>query len=354
VTLLKTLATVLTVVLLPASLLSAAHLSAPRHAAPYPTPSHEPDGCSVVGNPDPQLAARAMAACVSARHRLEDLFGEPAATVKLHLVPELRLPSFWVAKDSVAAYVPTLPGGADSLGSFQQWERSAPHEIAHALYNARTGILHPYGPGDGDWFVEAVAIWAESDASRQNRIHQAAGPYRHVVELPRVLSMHHPMQDSRGVSLERVTTSICRGICPDRPDTLYIREMTRADGTRTVDTLSADSPILVQSEVATAFYATALAVLQFVHERGGPAAVRLIEERLRAGAGADALVNVPGLPPAFEDFSREWEEWLAHAARREPAAASESEPKSAGQIGAKSAPAASINASGSQLSATQQ
>jgi hypothetical protein len=238
--------------------------------------------------------------------------------VKLLLVPELPLLSFLVKKDTVVAYVPRLPGGADSLGSFQQWERRASHEIAHALYNARTGTFHRYGPGAGDWFVEAVAIWAEYDASRQDRLHQAAGGYRRVLELPRLLSMHHPMQDSRGVSMERVTTSICRGICPGRPDTLYIREMTRADGTRTVDTLSADSPILVQNEVATAFYAAAIAVLQFVHERGGPAAVRLLEERLRAGAGGDALVNLPGLPPAFEDFSREWEAWLEHAARREP------------------------------------
>jgi hypothetical protein len=309
-------------VMLPVCLLSTAQSSAGTDRATDPAPFAAPDGCFVLGHPDPQLAARAMAACVIARYRLENLFGQPAATVKLHLVPELPLLSFRVTKDTVAAYVPTLPGGADSLGSFQQWERSAPHEIAHALYNARSGTFHPYGPGAGDWFVEAVAIWAESDASRHNRIRQAAGAYRHVLELPRVLSMYHPMQDSRGVSLERVTTSICRGICPDRPDTLYIREMTRADGTRTVDTLSADSPILVQGEVATAFYATAIALLQFVHERGGPAAVRLIEERLRVGAGAGALVNVPGLPPAFEHFSRDWEEWLEHAARREPFGAS--------------------------------
>jgi hypothetical protein len=321
VTPLKILLTILTAVLLPAFLLSAVHSSAAPDPALYAAPYDEHDGCSVVGNPDPQLAARAVAACVMARQRLEHLFGQPAATVNLHLVPELPLLSFRFTKDTVAAYVPTLPGGADSLGSFQQWERSAPHEIAHALYNARTGIFHPYGPGAGDWFVEAVAIWAEYDASRQQRIHQAAGTYRHVLDLPRLLNMHHPMQDSRGMSLERVTTSICRGICPDRPDTLYIREMTRADGTRTVDTLSADSPILVQGEVATAFYAAAIAVLQFVHEHGGPAAVRLIEERLRAGAGADALVNVPGLPPAFADFARGWEEWLEDAARRQPAGA---------------------------------
>jgi hypothetical protein len=321
VTPLKILATVLTAVLLPAFLLSAVHSFAAPDPALYAAPYDEHDGCSVIGTPDPQLAARARAACVMARQRLENLFGQPAATVNLHLVPELPLPSFRVSRDTVTAYVPTLPGGADSLGSFLHWERSAPHEIAHALYNARTGILHLYGPGDGDWFVEAVAIWAESDASRQNRIDQAAGTYRHVLDLLRVLSMHHPMQDSRSVSLERVTTSICRGICPDR-DTLSIREMTRADGTRTVDTLSADSPILVQGEVATAFYAAAIALLQFVHERGGPAAVRVIEERLRAGAGAGALVNVPGLPPAFEHFSKEWEEWMEHPARREPFGAS--------------------------------
>jgi hypothetical protein len=252
-----------------------------------------------------------------------------------------------VARDTVTAFVPTLPGGADSLGSFQHWVRSAPHELAHALYNARTGIRHKYGPGDGDWFVEAVAVWAEDDARRQQRIVQAASSHGHVLELPCVLRMHHPMQDSRGVSMERVTTSICRGICPGRPDTLYIREMTRADGTRTVDTLSADSPILVQNEVATAFYAAAIAVLQFVHERGGPAAVRLLEERLRAGAGGDALVNLPGLPPAFEDFSREWEAWLEHAARREPdgAAVTTGASRSGQRRGPQAAPSTTGSAS---------
>jgi hypothetical protein len=334
VTPLKILVTVLTAVLLPAFLLSAVHSAAAPSAAPSAAPYNEPDGCFVIGYTEPQLAARAVAACTTARQRLENLFGQPAATVNLRFVPELPLPSFRVSKDTVTAFVPTLPGGADSLGSFQQWERRAPHEIAHALYNARTGILHPYGPGAGDWFVEAVAIWAEDDASRQHRIDQAAGTYRHVIDLLRVLSMHHPMQDSRGVSLERIVTSICRGICPDRPDTLHIREMTRADGTRTFDTLSAGSPILAQSEVATAFYATAIAILQFVHERGGPAAVRMIEERLRAGAAGHALVNLPGLPPAWEDFSSEWEEWLEHTARRERVGASGASRRQPSQVGA--------------------
>jgi hypothetical protein len=304
VTPLNVLVTLLPAVVLPAVMSSA-------------MPDRDRDGCFVIGDADAQQVALALAACATSRQRLHELFGGPAATVHLRFVPQLPLTSFRVARDTVTAFVPTLPGGADSLGSFQHWLRSAPHELAHALYNARTGMRHMYGPGDGDWFVEAVAIWAEDDARRQQRIVQAASSHGHVLELPCVLRMHHPMQDSRGVSLERITTRTCRGDCPGIPDTLSIREFTRADGTRSIDTLAAGSPVLAQGEVATAFYAIAIAVLQFVHERGGPAAVRLIEERLRAGAGDDAVVNVPGLPPAFEDFAREWEAWLERAALRE-------------------------------------
>jgi hypothetical protein len=304
VTALNVLVSLLPAVLLPTVMSSA-------------TPGGDRGGCSVIGDADAQQVALALAACATSRQRLQELFGEPAATVHLRFVPELPLTSFLVARGTVTAFVPALPGDADSLGSFQHWERSAPHELAHALYNARTGVRHVYGPGDGDWFVEAVAIWAEDDARRQQRIVQAASTHGRVLELPSVLRMHHPMQDSRGVSLERITTRTCRGECPGITDTLSIREFTRADGTRSVDTLAAGSPVLAQGEVATAFYAVAIAVLQFVHEHGGPAAVRLVEERLRAGAGNDALVNVPGLPPAFEDFVREWEAWLERAALRE-------------------------------------
>jgi hypothetical protein len=296
-------------------------------------PGGDRDGCFIVGEADPQQAARAMAACATSRQRLEGLFDTPAATVNLHFVPELPLLSFRVAKDTVEAFISTLPGGADRLGSFQQWEMHASHEIAHALYDARTGTLHTKGPGNGDWFMEAVAIWAEHDADRQRRIDQAANEYRHVLDLPSVLRMQHPMHGTVEVRMERIYPRVCRGVCPGMPDT-PIREVTRADGVRTVDTLTADSPILAHSRVALAFYATSFAVLQFVHERGGSAAVRLIEERLRAGAGVDALNDVPGLPPVFEEFRREWESWLDEAARRKPPA--------------------SIRASGSKLPAAQQ
>lgn len=273
--------------------------------------------CAVTGSATPSQVEQALAACSRARSRLNLLFGEqaPHATIAFVSRPSS---DFALRKDSIVMYAPIESGSSHDYGTFQSWLAVAPHEIAHILYDARTGVVHRYGRGHGDWFMEAVAMWAEEDHRRSHRLRQAGAIAPEALSLREVLQLHHP-NHADGASLPRgrmrIETNICRVPCPGRPDTLHVVEQVLADGTATVDTVPSSSPVLARIAIATAFYSLSLSILDFVYERGGSTAVRIIEERVRAGrGGVESVEGLPGLPATLDGFEREWRRWLEQAA----------------------------------------
>jgi hypothetical protein len=281
-----------------------------------PTPGPAEFECVVASRLGGTQIDRARAACMQARNRIAALFGQPAARVVLRFVDTPPRAQFEVRRDTVIAFVPTGKGGRMEYGSFDQWAATAAHEIAHNLFAARSGTPHRYGPDRGDWFMEAVAIWAEADADRDRRMRQLWADGRNRLPLREVLRMHHPNYAAgpRPARIERLIMDICRVPCPGRPDTVVVRQTILADGTERVDTLAATTPHIDQQALVVAFYGIAYSVLAFIHDRGGAAAVRLVEERIRAGNARDAVLGVGDLPATFAAFEAEWSKWLELAA----------------------------------------
>jgi hypothetical protein len=253
-------------------------LGAALAAAPPPSGG----GCDVIGETDERAdVERAHAACRDARTRFGELFGvaAPAAVVVLADEPGYRI---GVAAGRALVRWPTgavLAASVDGDVALQ-WSDVLPHEIAHALL-----VVHVYPDGfarhDGygtplpDWFEEGVAIWAEPPASRLGRVAQARSLDGARRDLRSIVEGSHPALANREAFAAR-------------------------DGGR----LPADAALW-------AFYPQSAAVLAFVHDAGGSAAVRELARRLAAAVPPyEALLGLPGaadaaaLEAAWQRFMR--------------------------------------------------
>ena len=253
-------------------------MPAPRADAP----------CVVSGATAAADEARALAACESARARFTALFGvaAPAALVMLREQPGYRTTAsgatavvHWGNGAALSAQYGSNTAARRQID--QQWTDVLPHEISHALmiahFYAQGGASahRGYGTPLADWFEEAVAIWAEPEASRATRLAQARRLPRERQDLEGILSGAHPAA-SNGVYLA------ARNGAP-----------------------ASDSAAL------WAFYPQAYSVLAFVHEHGGTAAMRALIQRLDTHAGAEMLLGLPGLPDERGALLTAWQRWLA-------------------------------------------
>jgi hypothetical protein len=249
--------------------------------------------CEVVGVTaavsDVELA---RAACDAARARFAELFGAPAPPARVELRDAAGYRTGVQAGVAVVRWpvsaAMTAPGAAGALSPrqiAQQWSDVLPHEIAHALLVVRA---YPDGfpPHDGygtplpDWFEEAVAIWAEPPASRDGRVAQARTLNPRQQDLRTITEGAHPALANRAAFAAR-------------------------DGAA----LPADSALW-------AFYPQSAAVLAFVFESGGPAAVTELKRRLLAGHPPyAALTALPDLPPDTAALESAWQRFLRAPAR---------------------------------------
>jgi hypothetical protein len=176
-----------------------------------------------------------------------------------------------------------------------------------------------YGTPLPDWFDEGVAVWMEPGAARAARLARlmegAAGRPANLAEL---LGREHPTADStfrgwRNTITIRNSVGKCRGVCtPVDTRTVIITSTVDTSGHGTVDTtyLSPESDTVRTVSPADDFYAPAFAVLAYVHERGGAAAIRDLRARLKAGqASHTALFGLPGLPRDSATLQSDWESW---------------------------------------------
>ena len=251
------------------------------------------ESCAVSGEVSAVDGARAREACQTARARFSELFGvvAPRLEIVLRSHPGYRVSD---VGQGARVYWPTsvalMPTGVDApigdLHVASQWRDVLPHEAMHAMvaahfFAAGDDLSAAYGTPLPDWFEEAVAIWAEPESQRGLRLAQARNLPPELRVLSGILATPHPAADNPALLAARDGAALPRW---DR--------------------------------ALWAFYPQAIAVLRFVHDAGGAAAVQVLAARLLAGHASDAtvLAGLPGMPAEPADVIVAWERWLPASA----------------------------------------
>lgn len=255
------------------------------------------EACEVTGRAPAADIDQARKACERARSRFGELFGDPVPGVRLVLWERGGYRTS--ARDGEAIVLwPTSRALTGRVGKGaaarryieDQWRNVLPHETAHALLAARFfDDARPDGDGDGDeapaaeyygtpfpdWLDESVAIWAESPQNRRGRAAEFRQLPQRMRELRSILAMPHPAHDDDRILAMR------------------------------------DGAPVPSDDAVLDFYPQSFAVLAFIVETGGPAAVQELAQRLLADpSDTQAIIGLPGLPTDVEGVTSAWDEWL--------------------------------------------
>ena len=288
----------------------------------------EPRDCVVSGrgpNGDFDLARKA---CARVELRFAELFGTRAPTGGLLLSREPGIASEagygkWHLRWPVSA---RLREAAKSLGKndgsvMEEWETTLPHEIGHVMLaaffypNALPIAEGEYGTPLPDWFDEAVAVWMEPPAMRQERLTQARAML-HQAALAQILKARHPFADlADGAYQTRIVLNgPCRRQCGSRirpSDTQRIVNRIFRDGRVEAETTYFAGDSLARDEPEARFYAHSFAILQYIVDRGGRRAVRELSARLQQNRfDSSVLIGLPGLPGDSTSLECDWQLWL--------------------------------------------
>lgn len=231
---------------------------------------------------------RARAACDSARARFAELLGDsaPAVLVVLHDQPGYEVASagalgivYW--PNSLALRGRDRDDETTTARIDSHWREVLPHEVMHALTMAR---FYPDGGADGhggygtplpDWFEEGIAILGEPPDSRRKRLQQARRLPAHFQDLRTILHGEHPVAGNTAL-------------------------MAPVPGAR-----------LPPDDALHAFYPQAIAVVAFVYDAGGSAAIRELGRRLAADPrDRNAITALPGLPVDLPGLLEKWQAWI--------------------------------------------
>ncbi|MBW3569574.1 MAG: hypothetical protein KY467_00585 [Gemmatimonadetes bacterium] len=181
------------------------------------------------------------------------------------------------------------------------------HEVCHQLVAGvadraarRDAPTRGYGhPALPDWFDEMAATLCEGDAARERRrAYLRANPDLRI-PLAEFARMDHPV---------RVAVSVQGAGSMPRPSADGDVQVVRGEAARQ----------LLRNMNAGLFYAQALSLGEFIHERGGAPALRTLAERLAAGrtldqALAEAKRAAPSVPGSVAELEAEWLRSLAPA-----------------------------------------
>lgn len=312
--------------------------------------------CDVAGEGPAADRALARSACERARASYFELFGLPAPPMRIYLSERPAVSGrfeqgWWALRWPTAATLEAVgrkldykPTGAEQFGSLQGWladnrEQTLPHEIGHLFLATVTGTTDlpggsthrseasEYGTPLPDWFDESVAMWMEPRAYRDARLAQVMIEGRSPPAIAAVLGSAHP-SGGMVVSGWRRTVSIrtsvgpCTGVCaPVDTRTKLITASVDSLGQASVDTAyldPKDGSALVSGAPDT-FYAPALAVMTYLHDRGGAAAAGELLSRLRRDPASRAqLAGLPGIPSDSAALQADWDAWWSSASKRLP------------------------------------
>lgn len=291
----------------------------------------EPRECIVAGrgtSADFDLARRA---CARAELRFAELFGAAAPPGGILLSREPGISSEagygkwqmrWPVTARLREAARSLDPNDDSV--LDEWQTTLPHELGHVMMAAH---FYPealpiaegeYGTPLPDWFDEAVAVWMEPDAVRQERLTQGRAMLADGA-LAQIIRQRHPYADlADGAYTTRIVLNgPCRRNCanPRRTralDTQRIVSRVFRDGRVEADTTYFVGDSLARDEPEARFYAHSFAILQYVVDRGGREAVQTLSSRLRINrSDPQILLGLPGVPADSAMLEQDWHRWLS-------------------------------------------
>jgi hypothetical protein len=257
------------------------------------SPASDP-ACEVTGATNgADDVSRAHSACATARERFTELFGMSAPRVRIVLAdrPGYRVSSdgdigvvYWPTGAALAAQAGR--GAASDRAVAAQWRDVLPHETMHALTIA---AFYPdgftpdgYGTPLPDWLEEGFGIWGEPLSNRTIRLQQARALPATRRDLVTIIALSHPAASNAPLLDAR-------------------------DG----------APLPADDQALWAFYPQSIAVVSFVHAKGGAAAVReLVRRSARDPHDANVLAGLPGLPASMRDVVAAWNAWIGSISSR--------------------------------------
>lgn len=274
----------------------------------------------VVYAPSPQALEDGAAEVREARETFRLRFGVEARPIVVVLadspaalrgidVGRLRRPGAgllpFVTRAHLASAADADPAAATAdreAGRFWAQGNTLGHEVCHQLIAAhadraprrRAGPPAGYGhPALPDWFDEMAATLCESAPARARRRAYVRQALDRRIPLAELTRMEHPAR-------ARIAASGLRPSAGGAP----VQSVT-GNAARSL-LRGADVPL---------FYAQSLSLGEFLSERGGPAALRLIADHLAAGRTLDQALaaarrHAPALPGTTAALETEWVRWV--------------------------------------------
>ena len=291
---------------------------------------HDPKECIVAGRGTGADFDLARKACARTEVRFSELFGVSAPPGGILLSREPGISSEagygkWQLRWPITARLREAARSLDpnDASVIEEWQTTLPHELGHVMVAAH---FYPdalpiaegeYGTPLPDWFDEAVAVWMEPEAMRQERLSQGRAMLTNAA-LAQIIRQRHPYADlTDGAYTTRIVLNgPCRRSCTNplraRPmDTQRIVSRVFRDGRVEAETTYFAGDSLSRDEPEARFYAHSFAILQYVVDRGGRPGVQALSARLRTNqSDPRILMGLPGLPSDSAALERDWHSWL--------------------------------------------
>jgi hypothetical protein len=253
-------------------------------------------------------------------------FGRDAPAVLIDIADTLRIYGVHTSDDGWLIHWPSTQRLIDIYADpglvEVAWDRTLPHEIGHLMmFSLADELKMASEPGEfgspfPDWLDEGAAVWMEpgSDPSDLTTIRRERLQTPSVGEIVGA-KQPHVSGDDWIRSVARTITMPCLNRAPCSRTrwnewmivTRRIEDRAEVADTTYMEHYQERGQVL---EDHFNFYSNAL--LRFIHERGGSAAVvSLVESLAKGDSSVEAITTAPGLPPTGEQLEREWSAWFA-------------------------------------------
>jgi hypothetical protein len=231
--------------------------------------------------------------------------GMDSAARFIHVVPPGGAARVSASREDRSAKGPSgqrfhLDPSARFLGEAGVLAHEACHDFiagyADELVGGRGTVGDGYGHGAlPDWFDEMAATLCESPASKERRRMHLRRKFDAWIPLAEFARMGHPITPERLARLLQVGGA--------------------SDGLPVHHASGPEVERILAGTGSTQFYAQALSLGEFIFQRGGDVALRMLARQLVAGRSLDeALREVnraePEIPPSLAQLEEQWLHWV--------------------------------------------
>lgn len=289
--------------------------------------------CVVVApSASPEDIARARSGCERAVDRYTLLFGAAPPEGVLEVSDTVRVFAsanegdgwrmIWPTTDRIRESLAATSGaGADIERAVEEhWSTVLPHELGHLMLIADADRRRPEGIERRrlpDWFHEGITVFMEPTEYRSVEYGtlRAHAPFIPAIDDLLRFRIEAPEGLEGGATITR-TFFPCASeeACDGRPywnRSFSVRTRYYPDGRVVTDTIIHDAPPPPPTPLETQFYAYAATLVQYVHDRGGAAAMSALLDRYVRSEGAMVdLAGLPGLPGTPAAVEADWRRWF--------------------------------------------